>query len=164
MGYLDCKDIWTMDIWTAPSWWSAPERKSEKLSKSPYSPNVDSPKVYCPNVSLVRMSPVQNVPVASSPNTFPVQICPHSPSVSSQNDPCPQSPNGCIPHSKTESKRQNITWKYVYGYMVMVGEGLYCLLSSFHPVIKHGIIAGSIYCQLYAVLKAVVKEDLFSVS
>ena len=38
--------------------------------------------------------------------------------------------------------------------MVIVWEGLYCLVLSFHPVIKHGIIARSIHCQLYAVLKA----------
>ena len=39
----------------------------------------------------------------------------------------------------------NIIRKYymecVFGYMVMVGDGLYCLVSSFHPVIKHEIIA-----------------------
>ena len=39
----------------------------------------------------------------------------------------------------------NIIRKYymecVFGYMVMVGDGLYCPLSSFHPVIKHEIIA-----------------------
>ena len=47
-------------------------------------------------------------------------------------------------------------------YMVMVlREELYCLHPSFHPVIKHGIIARSIHCQLYTVLKAVVKKDLF---
>ena len=51
--------------------------------------------------------------------------------------------------------------KCVYGYMVMVGEGLYCLVSSFHPVIKHEIIAPPIHCQLYARLKAVVREDFF---
>ena len=52
--------------------------------------------------------------------------------------------------------------KYVNGGYGYGRGGLYCLLSSFHPVIKHGIIARSIHCQLYAALKAAVKEGASS--